>query len=312
MVETDAHIALVRAPNPSPMTLSGTNSYLIDAGDGTAIVIDPGPALQRHVDALIAQAKSRDLAITTIAITHGHPDHAPAAKLLSNATGAAVFAHPHSAVPHDHDLPLGGELRRGTRTLQVMDAPGHTFDHVVFYEPLARTLFTGDTILGQGTVVVAPPGGAMRPYQQTLERMLREFRDARTIRGGHGPLVRNARAKIAEYIEHRRARERELLEALGRGPQTIPELVRRIYAATSQQLWPAAARQLLAYLEALTQEGRVAAVPVERALTPQERAMLNPSWASLVDAELAAVVEAELGTSHHIERLLRYDLSGNA
>lgn len=308
MVESDAHISLVRAPNPSPMTLSGTNSYLIDAGDGTAIVIDPGPALERHVEALVAHAAAKHLAITTMAITHGHPDHAPAAELLSRATGAALWAHPKSAVPHDHDLPLGGELRRGTRALRIMDAPGHTFDHVVFYEPQARTLFTGDTILGQGTVVIAPPGGAMRPYQQTLERMLREFRDAQTIRGGHGPLVRNARAKIAEYIEHRKARERELVGALALGPQTIPELVRRIYAATPQQLWPAAARQLLAYLEALAQEGRVTATPLERALTPEEQAMLNPAWASLVDPELATVLEAELGTSHHIDRLFRYAL----
>lgn len=311
MVESDAHITLVRAPNPSPMTLTGTNAYLVDAGDATAIVIDPGPPIERHVQALVDAARERGLTISTIAITHGHPDHAPAAALLKRATGATIYAHPRSTVPRDQDLPLEGELRRGTRELKVVDAPGHTFDHVVFYEPEARTLFTGDTILGQGTVVIAPPGGAMRPYQRTLERLMHEFRDARTIRGGHGPLVRNASAKIAEYIEHRRARERELLDALARGPQTIPQLVHRIYATTSPQLWPAAARQLLAYLEALEQEGVVSATALEQPLSDEEQAMLNPAWASLVDAELAAVIEAELGTSHHIDRLYRYALSRN-
>lgn len=305
----DAHISLVRAPNPSPMTLSGTNSYLVDAGSGSAIVVDPGPAMDRHVDALLRAAHERELRIAAIAVTHGHPDHAPAAAALAAKTGAKVYAHPNSAVPRDADLSLGGELRVEQRALRVLDAPGHTMEHVVFYDPAARTLFTGDVILGEGTVVIAPPGGAMRPYQRTLERLAREFPDARTIRGGHGPLVTDAQAKIAEYIEHRQSRERELVAALELGPQTLVELVERVYAQTRRELWPAAARQLMAYLDALQEEGRVVAVPLERDLTAQEQALLNPAWASLVDADLAEVLEAELGTSHHIERLHRYALS---
>lgn len=308
MVNSDSHITLVRAPNPSPMTLSGTNSYLIDAGAGTAIVIDPGPAMREHVEALLAAARARKLNIDAIAITHGHPDHAPAAVQLARAMGARVYAHPASTVAHDIDLELGGELRVGNRALRVMDAPGHTFEHVVFYEPQAATLFTGDVILGEGTVVIAPPGGAMRPYQRTLERLAHEFPQARTIRGGHGPLVTDAQAKIAEYIAHRRDREAQLLEALSAGPANVVQLVERIYAQTRRELWPAAARQLMAYLEALRDEGRITETPLEQPLTTQEHAMLNPSWASLVDAELAEVLEAELGTSHHIERLNLYAL----
>lgn len=305
----DAHISLVRAPNSSAMTLSGTNSYLVDCSQHMALVIDPGPPIERHVAALLEAAAQRGLRIVAIAFTHGHPDHAPAAVPLARASGATIYAHPASSTPHDRDLALGGKLRVGERALQVMDAPGHTFDHVVLYEPQARTLFTGDTILGEGTVVIAPPGGAMRPYQKTLERLAREFPDTRTIRGGHGPLVDDATAKIAEYIAHRKQREAQLLEALSAGPQTIPELVTRIYAGTNATLWPAAARQLMAYLDALQEEGRVIATPLDRSLTASESAMLNPSWASLVEPELAKVIEAELGSSYRIEALDSYRLS---
>lgn len=305
---SDAHIALLRAPNPSPMTLDGTNSYLVDCGDGTALIVDPGPALERHARALAAAAQERGLRIGAVALTHGHPDHAPGAALLSALTGAVVYAHPASAAPHDRDLPLDADWRAGERTFSVMDAPGHTFDHVVLYEPQARTLFTGDVILGEGTVVIAPPGGAMRPYQRTLERLAREFPEARTIRGGHGPIVADAQAKIAEYIEHRRMREAQVLDALAREPHTIPELVDRIYAQTPARLRAAAARQLLAILDALRDEGRVGAERVTRPLTDAEDALLNPPWATLVDAELAAVIEAELGASHRIDALERYRL----
>lgn len=303
---------LVRAPNPSPMTLTGTNSYLVEAGDAAAIVIDPGPAIERHVDALLRAARERKRTITAIAVTHGHPDHAPASVALARATGAPIYTHFRSSVPHDRDLPLEAEWRIGTRALRVIDAPGHTFDHVIFYDEGTRTLFTGDTILGQGTVVIAPPGGAMRPYQQTLERLARDFSEARTILGGHGPPVTGAQAKIAEYIAHRKHRESELIVALAQGKQTIPQLVVRIYSQTPPQLHPAAARQLLAYLEALIAEGRVRAVPADRELTVEESALLNPSWDSLVDAELARVVEAELGTSYRIDKLICYSLSSRA
>ncbi len=304
----DELIALVRAPNPSAMTLSGTNSYLIDCGEGHALVIDPGPAIESHVAALLDAAAERSLRIAAIALTHGHPDHTPAAVPLARKTGALVYAHPDSSIPHDRDLELEGELRIGTRTFRVIDAPGHTFDHVVFYEPQAQTLFTGDTILGEGTVVIAPPGGAMRPYQRTLERLAREFTQARTIRGGHGPLVQDAQTKIAEYIAHRKEREAQLIATLADAPRTIPELVARMYGDTRKTLWPAAARQLLAYLDALREEGRIEATPLDRALTPEESALLNPAWASLVDPELAKVIEAELGASYRIERIEAYRL----
>jgi glyoxylase-like metal-dependent hydrolase (beta-lactamase superfamily II) len=291
------------------MTLTGTNSYVIDAGAGEAVVIDPGPMIERHLDALITNAEERGLRITTIAITHGHPDHAPAAAPLKQRTGATVWAHPNSAVPHDRPFELEGDLRAGDLAVRVIDAPGHTFEHVVFYEPSEGALFTGDVILGKGTVVIAPPGGAMRQYQRTLERLRDEFGDAARIYGGHGPPVEDARAKIDEYIAHRRMREAELLSALRAAPMTIPQLVRAIYATTPPVLWPAAARQMLAYLIALSEEGTVTARALNRPMTEQENTILNPSWESIVGAEHAPVIRAELGAMLKLDTLYEYGAS---
>jgi glyoxylase-like metal-dependent hydrolase (beta-lactamase superfamily II) len=290
------------------MTLQGTNSYVIDCGSKEALVIDPGPAIERHVEALIETARGLKLGIAAIAITHGHPDHAPAAAVLARATGAGVYAHPASVVSHDFDLPLEGELRVGKTALRVIDAPGHTFDHVVFGLAAQRALFTGDVILGEGTVVIAPPGGAMRPYQATLQRLADEFPDARTIYGGHGPVVTDARAKIAEYIAHRKMRERELLEELARGEATIPQMVLAIYGSARPVLWPAMARQMLAYLIALEREGRVTARRLDREMTDRERWILNPPLEEIVGREEAAVIAAELGSMLRLETLYAYRL----
>lgn len=302
-------VTLVRAPNPSAMTLSGTNSYLVDCGRSGALAIDPGPPIEAHVDALIATARGLSLRVCAIAITHGHPDHAPAAAMLSAATGAPLYAHPSCAVPHDRDLELDGELLVGDVALRVIDAPGHTFDHVVFYLPAERALFTGDVILGEGTVVIAPPGGAMRPYQHTLQRLADEFPEATTIYCGHGPVVNDAQAKIADYIEHRKMREREILDALAIEPHTIPELVLRIYGNARPVLWPAMARQMLAHLMALESEGRVFAERVDRPFTAEEQWILNPPIEQIVGKEHAAFVAEELGAMLHLDALYRYRLT---
>ena len=299
-------VTTIRAPNPSAMTLQGTNSYLVDCGDGDALVIDPGPATGGHVRVLIEAAAQRELAIRAILLTHGHPDHTLAAVPLAKATGATVLAHPNSRVARDADLPLEGDLRVGSVALRTVDAPGHTFDHVVFYLPEARALFTGDVILGEGTTVIAPPGGAMRPYQRTLARLAGEFGDARIIYGGHGPVVTDAPAKISEYIAHRQMREDQILDALRKGASTIPDLVRRIYSPQRQVLWPAMARQILAHLIALESEGRVIARRLDRPMTSEEAAMLNPKIEEILGPEEAAVVIAELGTELRLESLYEY------
>jgi glyoxylase-like metal-dependent hydrolase (beta-lactamase superfamily II) len=291
------------------MTLTGTNSYIVDGGNGEALVIDPGPSIESHVAALIDAARLQNQRIAAIAITHGHPDHSSAALELATLTQAPLYAHPFSKIPHSADLSLERELCVGNAALRVIDAPGHTFDHVIFYLPEKRALFTGDVILGAGTSVIAPPGGAMRPYQRTLQRLADEFGDARLIYGGHGPVVDDAQAKIVEYIDHRRMRERQIVDALREGPAIVPELVRRIYGPQRSVLWPAMARQILAHLIALEDEGRVTSRPLDRAMSADEMAMLNPRIEELVGPAEAAIVVAELGTELRLEQLMQYRLT---
>ncbi len=290
------------------MTLSGTNSYIIDCADKRALCIDPGPLVERHIDALIDCAAQSGCAIAAIALTHGHPDHAPAAAVLAQRTGAMVAAHRNSAVQHTVNLSDGDLIELGDRRLNVVDAPGHTFDHLVFYEPVEGALFTGDVVLGEGYVVIAPPGGAMRPYQRTLQRLLDDFGDARTIYGGHGDPVRDPAAKLRDYLAHRGARQQEILRVLRSGPQTIPELVRTVYRETNPILWPAAARQLLAYLIALEEERVVRSRSGASEMSNEDRALLNPAWASIVGPEHAPIVEEELGAMLHLDEARIYEL----
>jgi glyoxylase-like metal-dependent hydrolase (beta-lactamase superfamily II) len=301
-------VTLVRANNPSAMTLSGTNSYLLDCGDGTALVIDPGPPLESHTQTLLETADAQRLTIRYIALTHGHPDHAGGTAQLATATQAAIYAHPKSKIARQADLPLETEFVTGAVGLHVIDAPGHTFDHVVFYSAAGRALFTGDTILGEGTTVIAPPGGAMRPYLATLRRLANEFGHARIIYGGHGPPVEDAQAKIAEYVAHRAMRAEQIVSALRSGSRTIPDLVRTIYSAQRVPLWPVMARQILAHLIAMEQEGRVASRPATRNLTADEGEMLNPRLEEIVGPQEAALLAAELGTQMRLDRLDEYEL----
>lgn len=302
-------IVLVRAPNPSAMTLSGTNSYLIDCGNGQAVCIDPGPPLERHVQALLARAAGLQCEIVLIALTHTHPDHAPAALMLAERTGAPIAAHAQTEFPHSRNLHDGDVLQIGDATITAIESPGHTFDHLAFYEAREGALFTGDVVLGKGFVVIAPPNGAMRPYQQTLQRLLNEFPDVKTIYGGHGEPVHDPQAKLREYIAHRESRQEELLTTLARGPLTIPDLVRTIYRDTNRILWPAAARQLLAYLIPLEQEGRIASQALERPMNDDEHAILNPEWETIVGKEHARTVEEELGAMLRLDTLREYWVS---
>ncbi len=295
------------APNPSPLTLEGTNTYIVFGGTG-AIAIDPGPADDGHASAIVAAAARRGATINAIAVTHGHPDHAPGAAILHARTGAPVYGHASATFPRDRVVGEGARITAGDASLDVCDAPGHARDHLVFAFAPEAALFTGDVVVGRGTVVIAPPGGDMRTYQATLARLRRDYAEARTIYGGHGERVDEPRAKLDEYIAHRAMRERELLAALAHGERSVPELVAQIYADISHVLWPVAARQLLAYLIALEREDRVFVRHLERPPTQDEAAILNPDLSPLADPESAAVAAAELGIERNLARIDAYAL----
>jgi glyoxylase-like metal-dependent hydrolase (beta-lactamase superfamily II) len=241
-------IVRVLAPNPGPFTLEGTNTWVV--GRDPAIVIDPGPEDEGHLQAVAREAGS----VGAILVTHGHPDHAPGAPRLAEITGAGVRAF-HAAG--------GGERLRdmqmvslGEANLRVLHTPGHTADHLTFLAEGTGAMFTGDSVLGRGTAVIDPADGDLAQYLKSLRRM-REARP-RVIYPGHGPTVFDAVGKIREYEQHRAMRERQVLDALGTGPHSIDELVKEIYADTPAELHPAAALQLEALMTKLQRESRVA------------------------------------------------------
>ena len=232
----------ILAPNPGPFTLDGTRTYLL----GESAVLDPGPAIESHIEA-IHNAMPR---LKTIFITHRHADHAPAAAPLKRVTGARIVA-PAGVIDETDVIVRGGEK---VEDLEVIATPGHTHEHVCFLTP-DRDLFTGDTILGTGTTAIFPPDGNMSDYMQSL-RTLRA-RNPKRIFPGHGPTRDDAAALIDEYIAHRLQREQEVIDALRNGAHTIPEMRRRIYAALDPRLEKAAEVQIGAHLIKLQEEGRV-------------------------------------------------------
>jgi glyoxylase-like metal-dependent hydrolase (beta-lactamase superfamily II) len=221
----------VRAANPSPMTLSGTNTYVVDRW-----VVDPGPDDAAHVEAVLGAAAA---GIEGIVLTHGHGDHAGAAAALSERAGGAPVARPA-------DGESAGPLR-------AIATPGHSPDHVCLVT--GRICFTGDTVLGEGSVFISPGEGSLSAYLDSLRR-LREL-DLQVLCPGHGPFVWDPRAKLDEYIEHRLDRERRLLEALAAGARTRDELLDRAWDDAPPELRPAAALTLEAHLEKLAEEGRL-------------------------------------------------------
>ena len=215
-------------------------------------MIDPGPAIDSHVEAVLAGMPG----LRTILITHRHGDHAPAALPLRRATGARVLAPQHVLGEGDVDRRLtGGEvLEIEDLRVEVLATPGHTDEHVCFLTS-EGDLFTGDTILGEGTTAIFPPDGKMSDYLRSL-RLLRDRRPRR-IYPAHGPVRDDAVALIEQYIAHRLERERQILEAVAAGATTLEAMRARIYPTLDERLHRAAETQLTAHLIKLVDEGRV-------------------------------------------------------
>jgi glyoxylase-like metal-dependent hydrolase (beta-lactamase superfamily II) len=230
-------IVRVRARNPSPYTLDGTNTYVVDGW-----VVDPGPADEGHIERVIDAAGG---AVAGIVLTHDHPDHAEGAPLLAERAGGIAV-----------ERPRGGD-RVGP--FDAVATPGHAPDHVALL--WRRVAFAGDTVLGAGSVFVAPGGGAMAAYLDSLRR-LREL-DLEAIAPGHGPFVWDPRAKLDEYIEHRLEREGKVIDALDAGARTRDELLDAAWSDVPFGDVPvlriAAGVTLDAHLEKLRHEGRLPA-----------------------------------------------------
>jgi len=258
----------VLAPNGSPFTYTGTQTYLVGTADGVA-VIDPGPDLPGHLAAL--DAAIGEVPVTAILCTHTHRDHSPAAAPLAARTGAPIVGcaplalvsdEPRADVPFDTayraDRVLGdGEAVAGPGwTLTAVATPGHTSNHLCYALEESGALFTGDHVMGWSTTVVAPPDGDMAAYMASLDKL--HARDDRIYFPAHGPAVRNPRQLVRGMIGHRRQRERQILKLLGSHALAIPELVPLMYKGVDERLWPAAGQSVKAHLLDLERRGLVA------------------------------------------------------
>jgi glyoxylase-like metal-dependent hydrolase (beta-lactamase superfamily II) len=256
----DPHdVALVRADNPSPFTLSGTNTWVV--GRDGAWVVDPGPALPTHVAAIAAEVERRG-GLGGIALTHDHPDHAEGVPALRERLGGTALV---AGMRGEADVHVGDGEWVGP--FEALATPGHAPDHLTYVR--GDIAFTGDAVLGEGSVFIAPDPGALAGYLGGLERL--RARRLALICPGHGPLVQDPDAKLAEYVEHRLARERALLDALAAGARSIDELLDRAWADAPAILRPATTVTLAAHLDKLADEGRLPE-GVER---PE-----RPSWLS--------------------------------
>ena len=249
--------AIILAPNPSIMTGPGTNTIIIGGGAQGALVIDPAVDDSAYLDAVV-QAGAERGGIGRILITHGHPDHMGGAVALRDRLGVYIYAFSRQGVPvADEEIANGTIFPAGEDTLQAIYTPGHRFDHLCFLLQKRRTLFAGDLISGITTNVIAPPDGDMLDYINSLTR-LQEIEIAEIV-PAHGPIIADAQAKIAEYIDHRMLREQQVLQALEELPPgaTIPELVPLIYQDVDPKLHPIAAWTVEAHLLKLEREGLV-------------------------------------------------------
>ena len=259
-------IRRVIANNPGPFTYLGTGTYIV--GRGQVAVIDPGPDMPEHLDAILAAIPGEQ--VSHILVTHHHSDHSPLARALKAATGAPVYgcAVARPAVEgevkleagYDNFTPdisvCGGAVVEGAGwTVEAIPTPGHTSNHICYALREENALFSGDHIMGWSTTVITPPDGDMGDYLASLD--LVKARGFTTLWPTHGPPITDVTPFIEAYAEHRRDRERQILGELAAGETRIKAMVPRLYASVDQRLWPAAAHSVLAHMLELVKTGQV-------------------------------------------------------
>jgi glyoxylase-like metal-dependent hydrolase (beta-lactamase superfamily II) len=252
------------APNPGPFTSTGTQTYIVGAGE--VAVIDPGPDIASHIEAILAATAGERIA--AILCTHTHRDHSPAAAPLKAASGAPVMgAAPTRAAPGwessfdtsyapDRVMAEGESVSGPGWTLEAVATPGHTANHLCFALPEAEALFSGDHVMGWSTSVVVPPDGDMGDYLASMEKLL--DRPDVVYFPAHGDPVTEPQRLVRAMIGHRRQREGQVLRLLAKGPHSVEEMVAALYVGLDPRLERGAAASLTAHLLLLLRQGRVA------------------------------------------------------
>ncbi|MER8155181.1 MBL fold metallo-hydrolase [Streptomyces sp. NPDC094472] len=250
----------VLAPNASPMTLDGTNTWIVaEPGSDLAVVIDPGPLDDAHLKDVIATAERAGRRVALTLLTHGHPDHAEGAARFAELTRTSVRALDPALRLGDEGLGLGDVITTGGLELRVVPTPGHTADSLSFHLPADGAVLTGDTVLGRGTTVVAHPDGRLGDYLDSLRRLRSLTVDdgVDTVLPGHGPVLSDARGVVEYYLAHRANRLAQVETAVEDGHRTPSEVVARVYADVDRSLWPAAELSVRAQLDYLREHGLI-------------------------------------------------------
>lgn len=241
-------IARLRAQNPGPLSLAGTNTWIV--GREPAFVIDPGPALPEHLDAMVDMVRSRG-GLGGIVLTHDHPDHCEGVAALRKRMPAPLAAARAEHLRRSGDVVLSDGVSFGPLT--ALATPGHAPDHfALLYGPVC---FTGDAVLGEGSVFIAPDPGALAGYLAALRRLMEM--PLELLCPGHGPTVRRPQEKLREYIAHRLDREQRLIAALEAGEREVAGMLDAAWSDVPQAVRPFAAITLAAHLDKLQEEGRL-------------------------------------------------------
>ena len=250
------------APNPGPMTGPGTNTYVV--GESDLVLVDPGPAVPSHIDAVLACVGDR---LRYIACPHTHPDHSPAAAVVADATGAELIGRTTADDRHqdlsfqpasqvDDDECIAGQ----DWTLRAIRTPGHVDNHVCYLLEEEGMVFAGDHIMNGSTVVIVPPEGSMADYIASLRRLL-DYQ-VKVLAPGHGELIQDCRGEVEKLVRHRLMREAKVSAALDQRPQSLDELVVNVYDDVDPMMHEWAKLSLLAHLIKLEGEGKILKTPV--------------------------------------------------